>query len=350
MRILTVIGARPQFIKSYPVSRAFLKRGIEEVTLHTGQHFDHGMSEVFFEELGLPQPNYRLGINSGNHGEMTGRMLAAIEEILLDTAFDATLVYGDTNSTLAGALSAAKLHCPVIHVEAGLRSFNRAMPEEINRVVTDHVSDLLLCPTEASVGNLEREGVTENVIHVGDVMYDSTRLAMPIAKTHSRSLIELGLEPGKYAVATVHRADNTASAEALERVLSYIAETAGETPVILATHPRTRKAAEMFDVALARGPIRPIEPLGFLDMCRLMSDASALLTDSGGMQKEAYFHRVPCITLRGETEWVETVANGWNRLWSDVDYALPRQPIVEYGTGHAAEVCIDAVQAWFEAR
>ncbi|MEE8297101.1 MAG: UDP-N-acetylglucosamine 2-epimerase (non-hydrolyzing), partial [Hyphomicrobium sp.] len=321
-----------------------------EVTLHTGQHFDHGMSDVFFEELGLPRPTYRLDINSGNHGEMTGRMLAAIEEVLLVTALDAVLVYGDTNSTLAGALAAAKLCRPVIHVEAGLRSFNRAMPEEINRVVADHLSDLLLCPTAVSIGNLKREGITENVIHVGDVMYDSTLLASPIAKTHSRILTALGLEPGDYALATVHRADNTASAEALERVLSHIADTAGDTPVILATHPRTRKAAEKFGVTLDRGPIRAIEPLGFLDMCRLMSDASKVFTDSGGMQKEAYFHRVPCVTLRSETEWVETVESGWNRLWSEPDYVVPRRAITDYGTGHAAEACIDAVEAWLKAR
>lgn len=350
MRILTIVGARPQFIKSYPVSRAFARCGVDEVTLHTGQHFDRGMSDIFFEELGLPQPGYRLDINSGSHGAMTGRMLAAIEQVLLDNAFDAVLVYGDTNSTLAGALAAAKLCIPVIHVEAGLRSYNRTMPEEVNRVMADHVSDLLLCPTADSIANLKREGITKNVLHVGDVMFDATLLAEPIAKAHSGILDTLGVAPGAYAIATVHRADNTADADALDRVLAYIAETAGETPVILAAHPRTRKAAEQFGIPLERGPIRAIEPLGFLDMCRLMADATMLFTDSGGMQKEAYFHRIPCITLRSETEWPETLDAGWNRLWSQPEFAAPRRDISDYGTGEAAEKCGAAILDWFNAQ
>jgi UDP-GlcNAc3NAcA epimerase len=267
---------------------------------------------------------------------MTARMLAAIEEILMDEHPDAVMVYGDTNSTLSGALAAAKLVIPLIHVEAGLRSFNRRMPEEINRVVTDHLSDVLLCPTLRAVTNLAAEGIQRGVHHVGDVMYDTTVVTIPLAKSHSSIMKRLNLTDKSYAVATVHRAENTDDAAALGNVTNYLGEQARLQPVVWPVHPRTRVAAAKFNIELERPGITLIEPVGFLDMCLLLNRASAIFTDSGGIQKEAYFHRVPCVTLRNETEWVETITHGWNRLWSRAGYQ-PRSEIAEYGDGHAAE-------------
>jgi UDP-GlcNAc3NAcA epimerase len=331
------VGARPQFIKAFPFSKALNSDPrFEEILIHTGQHFDGSMSDIFFRELGIAPPRYRFDVHGGSHGAMTGRMLAAIEEALVAERPDAVLVYGDTNSTLAGALAAAKLFIPVVHVEAGLRSFNRRMPEEINRVVVDRLSTVLLCPTSTAVENLAREGILQGVHKTGDLMHDSTLLATALAEKQSTILERLGLAPHKYGVATVHRAENTDDPAILARIVALIAAEGQNQPMVLPLHPRTRDAAKADGIDFARSGIVPIDPVGYLDMCRLLHSAAIVLTDSGGLQKEAYFHRVPCVTLRSETEWVETVDCGWNRLWTVPDYK-PRRPIPEYGDGHAAE-------------
>ncbi|MCP1716104.1 UDP-N-acetylglucosamine 2-epimerase (non-hydrolyzing) [Methanocalculus alkaliphilus] len=309
MKIVSIIGARPQFIKCAPVSRA-LRTDHQEILVHTGQHYDENMSDVFFEELSIPTPDYHLGIGSGSHGAQTGRMILAIEEVLLKETPDMVLVYGDTNSTLAGALAAAKLHIPVAHVEAGLRSFDRSMPEEINRVLTDHASDLLFVPTENGVANLAREGIQKGVHRVGDVMVDALLYNRELAAT-SGILDRLGLKSGTYYLATVHRASNTDLEQNLRSIIAAFA--ALDRPVIFPAHPRTRKYLEQYGI-LAKGTIRLIDPLPYLDMLRLLSQAAAVLTDSGGVQKEAYILQVPCITLRENTEWIETVDDGWNVL------------------------------------
>jgi UDP-GlcNAc3NAcA epimerase len=337
IRILTVVGARPQFIKAAVVSRAIREADdMEEVLVHTGQHFDDAMSAVFFRELDIPPPQAHFAIHGGRHGEMTGRMLEAIERAIIDHSPHWVLVYGDTNSTLAGALAAAKLHVPVAHVEAGLRSFNRAMPEEINRVLTDHVSTLLLCPTAVSIANLAREGITRGVVHVGDVMHDAMRFAMARARAGgSQILSRLSLTHGNFTLATVHRAENTDASERLARILAALREAARDRPVVMPLHPRTRAA--LAKAGLATDPIRIIDPVGYIDMAALLDGCALVMTDSGGLQKEAYFARRPCITLRNETEWVETVEHGWNRLWTSADWASPRTEIADYGIGNAAE-------------
>ncbi len=343
LKILTIVGARPQFIKSAAISRALEgAAGLSEIIVHTGQHFDPEMSEVFFSELGIPAPGYDLGIHGGGHGDMTGRMLAALEPIMVAERPDVVLIYGDTNSTLAGALAAAKLHLPVAHVEAGLRSFNRRMPEEINRLVADHLSDMLLAPTQTAIDNLAREGITEGVHRVGDVMYDVTLFAAEAARQRSTILARLGIADKAYALATVHRAENTDDPVALAGVLHFLREEARRMTVVLPLHPRTRAAALQAGEDFAG--LLVIAPVGFLDMHRLLQGAALVLTDSGGVQKEAYFHRVPCITLRDETEWVETVEAGWNRLWHGPDYAA-RRDIDEYGDGTAAEKIVGLLAA-----
>ncbi len=316
MKILTVVGARPQFIKAAPVSQRLRDMGHEEYLVHTGQHYDHRMSQVFFEELAIPRPHVNLGVGSGPHGWQTGRMLVALEEVMLEQRPDWVLVYGDTNSTLAGALAAIKLHIRVAHVEAGLRSFNREMPEEHNRVLTDHCADLLFCPTETAVRNLAQEGITAGVHQVGDTMYDAVRRFAHMARQRSQILADLELEPRQYALATIHRPYNTDEPAQLRRILSALAELG--FPVIFPVHPRTRRRMVEFDrMDLEfedRGMVRFIEPVSYLDMLVLEENARLILTDSGGMQKEAFFFRVPCVTIRPETEWVETVEMGWNRL------------------------------------
>jgi UDP-GlcNAc3NAcA epimerase len=323
--------------------------GFEEILVHTGQHFDPSMSDIFFSELEIPPPRYRFDIHGGSHGAMTGRMLAAIEDVLIAEKPDAVLVYGDTNSTLAGALAAAKLAIPLIHVEAGLRSFNRTMPEEINRVVADRLSSVLLCPTSIAIENLAREGIVQGVHKTGDLMNDATQLASELAKRHSDIVQRLGLEPRGYGVATIHRAENTDDADVLGKIAAFIAAEAQKYPIVLPLHPRTRDAAKAAGIDFAQSGVRVIEPVGYLDMCRLLQSANIVLTDSGGLQKEAYFHRVPCVTLRNETEWVETVECGWNRLWTVPDYR-PRRPILEYGDGHAAEEILGILSAAFGAK
>ncbi len=312
--VVTVVGARPQFIKVAPVSRALrLAGGVNEILVHTGQHFDFNMSDVFFAELEIDPPDHLLQVGGGGHGAMTGSMMQKLEPLLQELAPDAVLVYGDTNSTLAGALVAAKLHVPVVHVEAGLRSFNRAMPEEINRLMTDHLASILFTSTDVATENLMREGIARESVHqVGDVMFDSALLFAERAKARNALLAELALEPGRFVLATVHRAENTDDPEGLRALVDGLERVAEELPVVLPLHPRTRNA--LAKAGLAFGRVRTVEPLGYLDMVALESQAAVIATDSGGVQKEAFFYRVPCVTLRDETEWVELVELGWNRL------------------------------------
>lgn len=317
MKIVTVVGARPQFIKAAALSRVIrddYAGKIEEVLVHTGQHFDANMSEVFFKELDIPQPKYNLEISGGQHGAMTGRMLESVETVLLREKPDWMLIYGDTNSTLAGALAAAKLHIPVAHVEAGLRSFNMRMPEEINRILADRVSSLLFCPTETAVNNLKLEGVSKGVHNVGDVMYDVALFYRDRARQQSKVLQTLGVKPSGFALATCHRAENTDDPQRLGEILSALAEVAGQMPLVLPLHPRTRKLVGEYGLSHHLKALTVTEPLPFLDMVALEQAARIILTDSGGVQKEAFFYGVPCITMRDETEWVETVELGANRL------------------------------------
>lgn len=351
MKIVTVVGARPQFIKAAAVSRAIrddYEGQIDEVLVHTGQHYDDNMSKVFFEELDIPHPKYNLEISGGQHGAMTGRMLEGVENVLLQEKPDWLLIYGDTNSTLAGALAAAKLHVPVAHVEAGLRSFNMRMPEEVNRILADRVSSLLFCPTETAVNNLKTEGVNRGVHNVGDVMYDVALFYRERAKLSSTVLQTLALTPGAFALATCHRAENTDDPQRLTSILSALAEIATQLPVVLPLHPRTRKLISDYGLLPLLAQLTVTDPLPFLDMVALEQASRIILTDSGGVQKEAFFYGVPCITMRDETEWVETVELGWNQLvgastpsiLSAANGIMQNQPksvsAKPYGTGKAA--------------
>ena len=355
MKVLTVVGARPQFIKAAAVSRAMAAvpgRPVQEVLVHTGQHHDGNMSQVFFDDLEIPAPAHNLGIAGGGHGDMTGRMLQALEPLMLAHRPDWVLVYGDTNSTLAAALAGTKLHIPVAHVEAGLRSFNKRMPEEVNRAIADRISDLLLCPTVAAVANLTAEGRREGVFLVGDVMYDAALFFGDVARKRSRVLADLGLEVGAYALATCHRAENTDDPARLAQIFAALDHIAHQFPVVLPLHPRTRKVALELGLLNLPGSVKVLDPLPYLDMIALERSARLILTDSGGVQKEAYFFGVPCLTLRDETEWVETVSMGWNRLVpadanAILDAALQaRAPacagpaIAPYGDGHAADAIV----------
>lgn len=323
LKLVTIVGARPQFIKAAAVGRAIQKynsqkprRRMKEVMVHTGQHYDENMSQVFFDELEIAEPAYNLGVGSGSHGKMTGAMLEKIEEVILKENPDVVLVYGDTNSTLAGALAAAKLHVPVGHVEAGLRSFNRRMPEEINRVLADHVSSLLFCPTETAVRNLEKEGITKGVFKIGDVMFDSFLYNQKLAERRSTILSKLGLKPKGFCLATVHREENTTDPEKLSGIFDAFRRLASqECPFVVPLHPRTSKALAEIGGRHSLGPaVRFFDPVSYLDMIQLEAKAKVILTDSGGVQKEAYFAGVPCVTLRNETEWVELVDHGFNAL------------------------------------
>ncbi len=406
MKIATIIGARPQFIKAAAVSRAIAIHNrdvsrltpnssrLTEILIHTGQHYDDDMSAIFFRELEIPEPNYNLEVGSGPHGRQTGRMLAAIEEVLIDEKPDWVLIYGDTNSTLAGALAAAKLHIPIAHVEAGLRSFNRRMPEEINRIVADQLSTLLFCPSQTAVDNLAAEGIGKNeglypffsqkklgavpvfsevtaaekmgavpnfqtVALTGDVMADALQFAATKATAQSDILARLGLKPQGYLLATLHRAENTDDPDRLGVIITALSELAAQEPVILPLHPRTKKILERTlnlepgtlnieprTLNLERPSLRFLDPVGYFDIIALEKSARMLLTDSGGMQKEAYWLKVPCITLRDETEWVETVESGWNiltgadrnRIVTAVqNFTPPKDHLPLYGGGHAAE-------------
>lgn len=343
MKIVSLVGARPQFVKLAPVSAELRRAQHHEIILHTGQHYDDNMSATFFNELGIPSPDYNLGIGSGPQGAQTGRMLAAVEDVLLHERPDWLIVFGDTNSTLAGALAAAKLHIPVAHVEAGLRSFNRSMPEEINRILTDHVSDALFCPTETAQQHLAREGITSGVEVVGDVMCDALEQARPrLARRAQTLLADLGVSQGSYVLATIHRASNTDDPDTLRRIIGALGTL--EWPVLFPVHPRTRAAASRHSIVWPAN-IHTVEPVGYLDMLTLEASAYRVATDSGGVQKEAFLLGVPCVTLRNETEWPETVDAGWNQLvGSDHDSIVRAFQLLApsmlssnlYGDGHAA--------------
>ena len=353
-KILTVLGARPQFIKAAVVSRAMAADPrVTEVIAHTGQHHDAEMSDVFFDELGIPTPAHHLGIAGGGHGEMTGRMLIALEAVVRDEKPDWLLVYGDTNSTLAGALVAAKLNVPVAHVEAGLRSFNRRMPEEVNRVLTDHCAEVLFTPTAAATENLIKEGVSPSrIVQVGDVMYDAVRMFGERAEKGRASSSVPAFERGGYVLATIHRQENTDDAARLTAIIDGLAGVSEQMPVVLPLHPRTRARLVALGLEQRIGRIQLIDPLGYLEMVGLQLDAAVIATDSGGVQKEAFFHAVPCVTLRDETEWGELVEAGWNRLVPPLSAAVIADAIMAargtkgtaiapYGRGDASHQIVD---------
>jgi UDP-N-acetylglucosamine 2-epimerase (non-hydrolysing)/UDP-GlcNAc3NAcA epimerase len=352
MRIVTVIGNRPQFVKAAAVSR-LLREHHEELIVNTGQHYDDELSRVFFEELDVPSPALQLGIGDGSATSQTWRMLQALETALEDLAPGLVLVYGDTNSTLAGALAAAQRHVPVAHVEAGMRSFDRAMPEELNRVLTDHASDLLLCSTETAVANLEREGAAGEVVLVGDAMADVTLAFAPVAEERSRALDDNGVTPGEYLLVTAHRAGNVDDPERLLRLVELLEALPG--PVVFPLHPRTRARLEAAGLTGRLDGLRLTPPLGYLDFLTLARNARAVLTDSGGVQKEAYLLGTPCVTMRDTTEWVETLETGWNVLVDlDAEAALtalrrpppPGERPELYGGGRAGERIRAAIDAY----
>jgi len=377
MKLCHVIGARPQFVKYFAVARAEAAAGgVEDVLVHTGQHYDYNMSKVFFDELGIKEPEHHLGVGSGSHAGQTAQVLEKTEAVLLAERPDAVVVYGDTNSTLGAALAAVKIHVPVVHVEAGLRSFAKAMPEEVNRVLADHVSTLLLAPSAAAVGNLRREGFERVagdgglvalgvarggpelaaasadapvVVNCGDVMFDVLRHALAAARGRVGVFAELGLPPGGYALLTLHRAENTDDPGRLAEIVRFVNENAGR-PVVFPMHPRMRKVYAGSPARFSEA-VRIIEPLGYFDLLTLMENCACVLTDSGGMQKEAFWLRVPCITLRDETEWVETVQSGWNVLFRD--YRGTHRPVADagepYGDGEAAERMVAVIAGAFGA-
>jgi UDP-GlcNAc3NAcA epimerase len=349
MKIVSIVGARPQFVKAAAVSRK-LRQSHEEFLLHTGQHYDYLMSGVFFDGLELPKPQLNLGIGSGSHGAQTGAMLKAIEDVLLSERPDSVLIYGDTNSTLAGALAASKMVIPVAHVEAGLRSYNRTMPEEINRVIADHLSSLLLCPSDTAIHNLSSEGISLNVHLVGDVMLDVLRWAeQQLRRNPSKVVKALDLGNNSYLVATLHRSENTDVKNRLRGILD--AFNLLDECIVFPVHPRTRKAVAEIGFK-PKANVRLIDPVGYLEMIELVSSARMVLTDSGGLQKEAYWLGVPCLTMRNETEWIETVNEGWNTL-----VGADKEKIIEavksfsppdlrpplYGLGAAAEKCVELI-------
>ncbi len=315
MKIVSIVGARPQFVKAAVVSEQFRSKGISEILVHTGQHYDFNMSEIFFEELGIFKPQYNLGVGSGLQGEQTAKMLVGIEKILLKEKPDFVVVYGDTNSTLAGALAAVKLHIPIAHVEAGLRSFNKNMPEEINRILTDHSSDLLFAPTDTAVKNLRKEGIYKDVYNAGDVMFD---IALKVSKSVNdyRVLNKFKLFPKKYILTTIHRASNTDSKVNLESIFKALRKLSETYKIFFPIHPRTQKAMDLYGISglVESSNLILSEPVSYKEMIALERNAKVVITDSGGIQKEAYFFKVPCVVVRNETEWVELVNAGWNFL------------------------------------
>ena len=350
MKVLTVIGARPQFVKAATLSR-LLRQRHDEVLVHTGQHYDDLMSDIFFRELGLPRPDLNLGIGSGSHAFQTGRALESLEAAMIERQPDVVVVFGDTNSTLAGALAAAKLGLPVAHVEAGFRSYERALPEEINRVLTDHVSTYLFCPTRHAVECLAREGLVEGVHHCGDIMYDSLVSILPrVEEIASNVLDRYGLQPGEYYLSTVHRAANTDDPAALSRIIAALSQLDG--PVVLPLHPRTKAA--LARASIAAGPnVLTCEPVGYLEMVALEKASRAVISDSGGVRREAYFLGIPCVTLREDSEFPETLADGWDVLAGDdtrriVEAALRSRPAGVpppiFGDGHAAEKIVETLE------
>jgi UDP-GlcNAc3NAcA epimerase len=356
MKIITVVGARPQFIKAAVVSRSLREqKSFHETIIHTGQHYHANMSNIFFDELDIPQPDYNLNIGGGTHGQNTGRMIEAIETVLIKEKPDGLLVYGDTDSTLAAVLAAVKIYIPIMHVEAGLRSFNKLMPEEINRILTDHASDLLFAPTNAAVRNLANEGIVgEKVVNIGDVMFDAAIFYSKKANNSSDVLTKQQLTPKSYVLATIHRQENTDDFNKLSNIISGFSKS--DLPIIMPIHPRTRKRLDEFHIEIP-GLLNLIEPLGYLDMVMLEMNAALIVTDSGGVQKEAYFHKIPCVTLREETEWVELVDSGWNRLVGDnpklIEAALNTiQPAVTkwipfYGDGCASNLIATTILTKF---
>ena len=363
LSLVTIIGARPQFIKAAMISRAIALHNsidannkIEEYILHTGQHYDENMNDVFLKELGIKTPDWQLrcgGLASST--KMLAEMITGIEKALLECRPDYVLVYGDTTSTLAGALAASQLHIPVLHVEAGLRSFNKHMPEEINRILTDHIAAMLFCPTYNAVENLAKERITKGIFHTGDVMYDAALCYGAIAEEKSGILSTLGLQSKKFRLCTVHRAENTNDPERLTQILLALIEIATpDCPVILPLHPRTKVYINNYRLNTAiesNKALRVIEPVDYLDMVMLEKHAETIFTDSGGVQKEAYFHRTPCITLREETEWTETIEAGWNqiagyeteKIIACLNKKTEKKEIKEYGDGHAAEKIVNAM-------
>ncbi|UOE55130.1 UDP-N-acetylglucosamine 2-epimerase (non-hydrolyzing) [Bacillus sp. CMF12] len=355
MKIVTVLGARPQFIKAAPVSRA-LRQNHQEIIVHTGQHYDANMSDIFFEELNIPKPDYHLAVGSGNHGKQTGEMMAKIEEIVLKEKPDYVLVYGDTNSTLAGSLVAAKLHIPVIHIEAGLRSFNKLMPEEVNRILTDHISEYLFCPTDTAVENLKNENITRNVINIGDVMYDAVLYNRELAKEKSRILEDAQLNKGDYLLITIHRAENTDDPEKMKGILQAFSST--EETKVWPIHPRTKHKLADYGLNVEEIPnLKIIDPVGYLDMLTLEANARKIVTDSGGVQKEAYFMEVPCVTVREQTEWVETLEGEANILvgtdQTKMTEAINKEVKPEYkqlfGNGEAASKIVEVLEQGLKA-
>ncbi|MFK7925755.1 MAG: non-hydrolyzing UDP-N-acetylglucosamine 2-epimerase [Bacteroidia bacterium] len=371
---LSIVGARPQFIKLAPLVRsinahnASQAQQIQHIIIHTGQHYDKGLSDVFFAELQIPAPDHHLGVGSGSHGAQTAKMLEAIEGIFLASRPDMVIVFGDTNSTLAGAIAATKLHIPIAHIEAGLRSFNRKMPEEINRILTDHASDLLLAPTVTAVKHLTDEGLSERTIATGDIMYDTVLQNSVIAAEHSTILADNGLKQHEYALVTMHRPSNTDNPERLKAILDTLNEIADtEFPLVLPLHPRTKARLASFNLDWTPSPnFKFIEPVGYLDMMQLMSQARMALTDSGGLQKEAFFLNTPCVTMREETEWDDTINAGANVL-TGADPALIRQAVKDwqsklaegrpdftaaaqasFGDGHAADQIRDVILDWMK--
>ena len=373
MKIVTVIGARPQFVKAAPLSRLILKQysaKISEIIVHTGQHYDANMSDIFFEELEIPKPAYHLGVGSGSHGVQTGKMLAEIEKVLQMESPDLLIIYGDTNSTLAGALAAAKIHIPIAHIEAGLRSFNMLMPEEQNRIIADHLSSLLFCPAETAIRNLAKENIYDGKIlknsmkkpvlvkNVGDIMFDAVLFNSKISDAKSSILKNLQLTGDGYVLTTIHRQENTDDPEKLRSIFAALGKI--DSPVVIALHPRTKKFIGQYGIKLS-GNLLIIEPVGYLDMIQLEKNSKMIITDSGGVQKEAYFFKKPCITLRDETEWVETVDAGWNYLAEISEEVIIRKyqeiksrdfsgmeyhPL--YGDGNASERILSFITASFD--
>lgn len=354
MQVATIVGARPQFIKAAVVSRRLADRGLDELLIHTGQHYDLRLSDIFFNELQISEPYYNLGIGSASHGRQTGQMLIALEDVLLRHRPDVVVIYGDTNSTLAGALAASKLRIPLVHVEAGMRSADRSMPEEINRIAADHLSGLLLCSTQTAVANLRVEGITAGVHLVGDVMLDLLLWAEPrVAEIRDELLSRLGLESGGFILATIHRPRNTDNTERLLAILDSLLE--HDEPVVAPLHPRTRRRLEELGRLEDYAPMLG-EPVGYLEMQALLSSARMLVTDSGGLQKEAYLHGVPCLTVMPQTEWVETVESGWNQLvtpWELTErlrgFAPPADRPAHYGDGRAGEKVVDILSRFQRA-
>jgi len=356
-KIVTIVGARPQFIKVAPVSRE-LRKSYNEILVNTGQHYDYKMAGIFFEELSIPKPDYDLGVGSASHGKQTGEMLTKIEEVLLKEQPDAVLVYGDTNSTVAGALAASKLHIPVFHVEAGLRSFNKKMPEEINRILTDHISEILFAPTSTAIHNLEQEGIISGVFNVGDVMYDAVVYYSELA-AEKYQLSSFDVKEKEYILATIHRAENTDDPERLNGIFEALAKL--EDIVLLPLHPRTENKLKEFgfDHVLGSENIKIVTPVSYLEMVFLENHAKAVVTDSGGVQKEAYFAKVPCFTLRDQTEWVETVEVGWNTLVNpiqeDLASILSQWTPSEYnehlyGNGKASVEIVKYIDSFFSSK